>query len=99
MGIIGQILEVSFGGQKIQLWNFRHIWQLWALLYSDGKFYEAESSARKALELNFMWGCSWDKRMAWEAWIAWNRVLLQRSVDRISWPTSSWGVINYGLVR
>ena len=31
------------------------------------------------------WGNSWDKRVAWEAWVAWTRILRQ-SAQKGTWP-------------
>ena len=39
------------------------------------------------------------KRVGWEAWVAWARVLAQRGAARQAWPDRAWDVINLGLVR
>jgi hypothetical protein len=62
-----------------------------------GQWEEAAELARRALALLCSWGTSWDKRMAWEAWIAWARVLLQGAKER-KFATSSFGMLNLGLV-
>ncbi|ANM65113.1 hypothetical protein AtNW77_Chr3g0178551 [Arabidopsis thaliana] len=62
------------------------------------RFKEAEREAEKGLLLLLQWGSPWDKRMSWEGWIAWVRVLLMKSQDQ-SWPDVSWGILNLGLVR
>jgi len=59
----------------------------------------AEREAKRALELQQIWGTAWDKRLGFAAWVAWTRVLLQRATDRIAWPSNSWEVNNFGLVR
>lgn len=53
----------------------------------------------RALELQHVWGTAWDKRLSFGAWVAWTRVLKQRSEKREPWPTNSWEVNNLGLVR
>lgn len=63
-----------------------------------GMYEEAEKVAQKGLTLMLEWGSSWDKRMSWEGWIAWARVLLGKAKER-SWPHTSWGILNLGLVR
>ncbi|KAL7201794.1 hypothetical protein ACSBR1_033487 [Camellia fascicularis] len=65
---------------------------------SRGKFEEAEREAEKGLTLILEWGSPWDKRMSWEGWIAWARVLVMKAKER-SWPQTSWGILNLGLVR
>ncbi|RID63181.1 hypothetical protein BRARA_E02205 [Brassica rapa] len=62
------------------------------------RFVEAEREAERGLVLLLQWGSPWDKRMSWEGWIAWVRVLLMKSSDQ-SWPDVSWGILNLGLVR
>ncbi|ONI32142.1 hypothetical protein PRUPE_1G350900 [Prunus persica] len=62
------------------------------------KFEEAEREAERGLTLMLEWGSAWDKRMSWEGWIAWARVLLMKARDR-SWPQTSWGILNLGLVK
>ncbi|KAJ0264530.1 Uncharacterized protein HA466_0028630 [Hirschfeldia incana] len=62
------------------------------------RFMEAEREAEIGLLLMLQWGSPWDKRMSWEGWIAWVRVLLMKSKDK-SWPDVSWGILNLGLVR
>ncbi|WOL13354.1 hypothetical protein Cni_G22124 [Canna indica] len=62
-----------------------------------GKYEEAEREAETGLKLVLEWGSSWDKRMTWEGWVAWGRVLLTNSKER-SWPQTSFGILNLGLV-
>ncbi|GFZ21312.1 hypothetical protein Acr_29g0004740 [Actinidia rufa] len=68
------------------------------LYLSKGRFEEAEKEAEKGLTLLLEWGSPWDKRMSWQGWIAWARVLVMKAKER-SWPDSSWGILNLGLVR
>ncbi|KAH7840260.1 hypothetical protein Vadar_014808 [Vaccinium darrowii] len=65
---------------------------------SSGRFEEGEREAVKGLTLLLEWGSPWDKRMSWEGWIAWGRVLLMKAKER-SWPQTAWGILNLGLVR
>ncbi|CAB4265417.1 unnamed protein product [Prunus armeniaca] len=65
---------------------------------TKAKFEEAEREAERGLTLMLEWGSAWDKRMSWEGWIAWARVLLMKARDR-SWPQTSWGILNLGLVK
>ncbi|XP_021735494.1 uncharacterized protein LOC110702135 [Chenopodium quinoa] len=62
------------------------------------RFEEAVRQAERGLILLLEWGSPWDKRMTWEGWIAWARVMLMKSKER-SWPQTSWGILNLGLVR
>lgn len=59
---------------------------------------EAEAAALGALELQAQWATAWDKRLAWEAWVAWTRVVLKGARER-SWPSDAFGVISLGEVR
>eukprot|EP00249_Psilotum_nudum_P013796 c24517_g1_i1 orf=112-1398(+) len=65
---------------------------------SEEKYEEAQEEANEGLQLMLDWGTNWDKRMPWEGWIAWCRVLLQKAQDK-TWPTTSWGILNLGLVK
>lgn len=64
-----------------------------------GDFAAAEKAADRAIELFVQWGTNWDKRVSFEAWMAWTRVLSQHAEDKTPWHNNSWGVINLGLVR
>ncbi|PON87739.1 Tetratricopeptide-like helical domain containing protein [Trema orientale] len=68
------------------------------LYLSKGRFEEAEREAEKGLTLILQWGSPWDKRMSWEGWISWARVLLMKAKEK-SWPRTSWGIINLGLIK
>ncbi|XP_078151711.1 uncharacterized protein LOC144546984 [Carex rostrata] len=63
-----------------------------------GRYEEAEREAETGLRLILEWGSSWDKRMTWEGWISWGRVMLDKAKER-DWPTYAWGMINLGLVK
>lgn len=65
---------------------------------TNGRFDEAEKMAERGLSLLLEWGCPWDKRTSWEGWVAWTRVLLMKAKDK-SWPHTSWGILNLGLVK
>lgn len=65
---------------------------------SQGRFEEAEKGAEEGLRLLLEWGSPWDKRMSWEGWISWCRVLVMKAKEK-SWPETSWGILNLGLVR
>ncbi|XP_010688616.2 uncharacterized protein LOC104902519 [Beta vulgaris subsp. vulgaris] len=67
------------------------------LYLSKGRFEEAEREAERGLTLLLEWGSPWDKRMSWEGWVAWTRVLLMKAKER-SWPQTSFGILNLGLV-
>ncbi len=55
------------------------------LYLSAGRNADAQAAAESALQLFSLWGNSWDKRVAWDAWMAWTRILLQAAkTDR--WP-------------
>jgi hypothetical protein len=59
---------------------------------------DAEHAARRALTMLAEWATPWDKRLSWEAWVAWTRVLLKAARER-AWPTDAPGVISLGEVR
>lgn len=65
---------------------------------NKGRFEEAEREAERGVTLLLEWGSPWDKRTSWEGWIAWGRVLLMKAKEK-SWPQTSWGILNLGLVR
>jgi hypothetical protein len=48
-------------------------------------FDQAHDAATKGVDLMAMWGNTWDKRIGWDAWMAWGRILLQSAQNR-SWP-------------
>ncbi len=62
-------------------------------------FSNAVLAAENAMRLQEMWGTAWDKRLGFPAWVAWTKVLHQRAVQKQPWPTNSWEVNNFGLVK
>ncbi|KAK9051288.1 hypothetical protein SSX86_027915 [Deinandra increscens subsp. villosa] len=65
---------------------------------SRGRYEEGEREGEKGLGLLLEWGCPWDKRISWEGWVSWCRVLVSKAKER-SWPHTSWGIISLGLVK
>jgi hypothetical protein len=59
---------------------------------------DAERAASAALAILAEWAAPWDKRVSWEAWVAWTRVLLKAARER-SWPSDALGIISLGEVR
>ena len=55
------------------------------LYLSAGRAGDATRAARAALQAFCSWGNAWDKRVQWDAWIAWTRILLQ-SAEHGGWP-------------
>lgn len=55
------------------------------LYLSAGRGADAERAANSALQCFSAWGNAWDKRVQWDAWVAWTRILLQ-SAQQGSWP-------------
>jgi hypothetical protein len=68
------------------------------LLNGGGRWEEAVAAAEEGLRLVLEWGSSWDKRMSWEGWVSWGRVMRDKAMDK-EWPRSAWGIINLGLVK
>ena len=55
------------------------------LYLSAGRALEAQQAAESALQLLSSWGNAWDKRVQWDAWVAWTRILAQ-SAEGGTWP-------------
>ncbi len=55
------------------------------LYLSAGRAQDAERAASSALQCFSAWGNAWDKRVQWDAWVAWTRILRQ-SAQQGSWP-------------
>ncbi len=55
------------------------------LYLSAGRNADAARAAAGALQQFCSWGNSWDKRVQWDAWVAWTRILLQ-SASEGTWP-------------
>jgi hypothetical protein len=50
-----------------------------------GRRAEAEAAANSALQCYSAWGNAWDKRVQWDAWFAWAR-LLRQGARQGTWP-------------
>ena len=60
-----------------------------------GEWEEAEAEARVGVSLLCDWGTQWDKRMPFNAWVAWARCLaLQASCKE--WPSTHGGIESLG---
>lgn len=62
-------------------------------------FENGKRTAGRVLQLQLEWGTDWDKRLSFNAWVAWTRVIHQRSEDELDWPQNSFDVNNFGMVR
>jgi hypothetical protein len=70
-----------------------------AQLYLNMERYtEAKKEAEEGLKLLLEWGVSWDKRMTWESWVSWGRVMLDKAKEN-EWPRTAAGITNLGLVK
>ena len=56
------------------------------LYLSAGRRDDAKHAAQSALQCFSAWGNAWDKRVQWDAWVAWTRILLQGARDAALWP-------------
>jgi len=78
MGVLEQAIKLNPWVGEPQL--------LLAQLHLTHRRYEqAESLAASGLQCVASWGNTWDKRIGWDAWMSWGRILLQ-SAQRQSWP-------------
>ena len=68
------------------------------ILATRAQWPQALESAQAALRLLLDWGVAYDKRVPWQGWVAWCRVVL-RCVRQEAWPESAFGVINLGMVE
>jgi hypothetical protein len=68
------------------------------LLLNRRAWDDACAAADAALALLAQWATPWDKRLAWEAWVAWARVLRKGALER-AWPDDPFGIISLGEVR
>jgi len=72
---------------------------LLAQIYLTEEKYElAETEATEGLRLLLNWATTWDKRMTWEGWLSFGRVLRDNAHQK-SWPQSAFGILNLGLVK
>lgn len=46
------------------------------------RFEEVEIVVEKGVKLMVEWGSVWDKRMLWEGWVVWGRVLLMKVKEK-----------------
>ncbi|KAG1662815.1 hypothetical protein FOA52_009029 [Chlamydomonas sp. UWO 241] len=88
-----------------------HVLLAQAHLHSDRPA-SALPHAEAALRLALQWGTAWDKRLSWDAWVAWVRVLLHAARSGVAsgatdggvvagaWPAADkpFGMINLGMV-
>jgi len=68
------------------------------LAISQGQYQQAEAQALAGLNALQAWGTAWDKRIAWEGWVAWARILLQSARNK-TWPKHIGGLNSLGLVE
>jgi len=68
------------------------------LAMTQGDWTTAEAQSLAGLRALQAWGTAWDKRIAWEGWIAWARILLQNARKR-EWPDSLGALNGLGLVE
>jgi hypothetical protein len=93
--VIATLIEAS----RYNPWTFEpHVLRTQAYLYL-GEYDAAIESSQHAMQLQQEWGTPWDKRLQFTAWVAWTRVLYERAKDRKPWPSNSWDIVNFGLVR
>jgi hypothetical protein len=60
------------------------------------EFDQAHAAAASGVQLLSIWGNTWDKRIGWDAWMAWGRNLLQ-SAEKRSWPKDINKINNLAL--
>lgn len=65
---------------------------------SRGQWQRAQELAERGVRLLWGWGTNWDKRVAWEGWIAWGRCIYFQA-GRREWPTTSGGIQSLGAVN
>lgn len=68
------------------------------LAMTQGDWATAEEQSLAGLRALQAWGTAWDKRIAWEGWIAWARILLQNARKR-EWPDTLGALNGLGLVE
>jgi hypothetical protein len=67
-----------------------------AMVQSD--FAAAAEHAQAGGRLLSAWGVQWDKRIPWEGWVIWSRLLAQNARDA-TWPATLRRHNNLGLIR
>jgi hypothetical protein len=65
---------------------------------TQGEFALAEAEATEGVRLLLDWATNWDKRMTWEGWLSFGRVLRENAHAK-TWPHSAFGVLSLGLVK
>ena len=82
-------LDVATGvlEQAVQLnpWVGEPQMVLAQLYLSAGRNTDALAAASSALQCFSEWGNAWDKRVQWDAWVAWTRILQQHASNG-NWP-------------
>ncbi|WP_312409001.1 DUF6817 domain-containing protein [Comamonas sp.] len=82
-------LDVATGvlEQAVQLnpWVGEPQMVLAQLYLSAGRDADALAAADSALQCFSQWGNAWDKRVQWDAWVAWTRILQQHARNG-NWP-------------
>ncbi|MEN5181334.1 DUF6817 domain-containing protein [Comamonas testosteroni] len=82
-------LDVATGvlEQAVQLnpWVGEPQMVLAQLYLSAGRNADAQAAADSALQAFSEWGNAWDKRVQWDAWVAWTRILQQHAKNG-NWP-------------
>ena len=82
-------LDVATGvlEQAVQLnpWVAEPQMVLAQLYLSAGRDADAKAAADSALQIFSEWGNAWDKRVQWDAWVAWTRILQQHAQNG-NWP-------------
>ncbi|KAK4761213.1 hypothetical protein SAY87_006106 [Trapa incisa] len=63
-----------------------------------GRFKEAEREASRGLRLLLEWGSPWDKRIPWDGWVSWARVLRMKAKEK-AWPKEAWSLFRLGVLR
>lgn len=65
---------------------------------TEGEYELAETEATEGVRLLLDWATTWDKRMTWEGWLSFARVMRDNAHQK-TWPRSAFGIINLGLVK
>lgn len=64
----------------------------------EGEYDAAATHAHEGLRLLRCWGVQWDKRVSWQGWVIWGRLLAQNARER-SWPQTLRRHNNLGLIK
>eukprot|EP00551_Chaetoceros_affinis_P006883 CAMPEP_0203681286 /NCGR_PEP_ID=MMETSP0090-20130426/42258_1 /ASSEMBLY_ACC=CAM_ASM_001088 /TAXON_ID=426623 /ORGANISM="Chaetoceros affinis, Strain CCMP159" /LENGTH=480 /DNA_ID=CAMNT_0050549713 /DNA_START=64 /DNA_END=1506 /DNA_ORIENTATION=+ len=94
-----QAIQILQEASKLNPWFFEcHVLLAQKYLHMNDNE-KAMYAAEQALNLQMIWGTAYDKRMSFDAWVAWTRVLYERARDGLGWPSNSWEVNNFGMVN